>query len=162
MMADFDQRCAYSMVHVKAIAEGQMHVDHFDPSMKRVCGYDNLFPAYAVCNMAKSDTPPPEGMRFLNPCREMDYGEQIFEDPKTHELKGAHAVADWHILMLDLNNPALVHQREERAVLRRLMTTGVMQRPWRYGETAELLEICTLLKGFMERKIPDIPPPPES
>lgn len=82
-MRDFDGRCAYSMQHHERA--GKLEVDHFDPHKKKdlIQRFENLFPASRHCNGKKSDhwpnkTESAAGCRFLNPCEEMDYGEQIF------------------------------------------------------------------------------------
>jgi len=61
------------------------------------------------CNGKKSNTWPSKaelaaGCRFLNPCEEMDYGEQIFEDPLTNRLVGITPAAIWHIRICALNS----------------------------------------------------------
>jgi len=79
---------------------GPLEVDHFDPRRKNdlTQDYENLFPASRHCNGKKADTWPTRselavGCRFLNPCQEMDYGEQIFEAPESHELVGVTPAA---------------------------------------------------------------------
>ena len=98
LIRDFEARCAYSMQHQSR--GGRLEVDHFDPRRKKdlIQSYANLFPASRHCNGKKSDTWPNKaeraaGCRFLNPCEEMDYDEQIFEDPTTHELVGVTPAA---------------------------------------------------------------------
>jgi hypothetical protein len=49
-------------------------------------------------------------MRLLNPCKETDYGEHIFEDPATGELKGASPPGCTQIRICDLNAPHLVEE----------------------------------------------------
>lgn len=164
-MDDFGFRCAYSMVHVKVISDREMEVDHFDPRRKRRCGYDNLFPAYALCNSAKGDTWPGReeeelGVRFLNPCEETDYGKQLFEDPATHELIGTTTAARYHIEMLDLNNPSLVLHRKERAEMWEIVNSPVMAKTRTKEDEREAAEICRTLLGILETKIPMIPAPP--
>jgi len=91
-MEDFEERCAYSMIHQENC--GAFEVDHFDATRKGdiVQDYRNLFPAHPICNRSKSNKPKErelrEGNRFLNPYREWDYNEHICEDPDTHELIG--------------------------------------------------------------------------
>ena len=167
LLDDFENRCAYSLVHVNTISESEMHVDHFDPRLKSSCGYDNLYPAYGLCNEAKHATWPTDeqiaaGMRFLDPCKEVDYGGQIFEDPKTHELVATTPAADFHILILDLNNPALVSQRHERTLWRRLLNRPVFQKPTTLASDSELRLICKAAVEILNQKIPDIPPPPNA
>lgn len=164
LMEDFEQRCAYSMVHVKGIAESQMHVDHHDPRLKRASPYENLFPACAICNMAKSDRPNDEerrnGLRLMNPCSETEYGNEIFEDPQTHELVGTTDIASYHIDILDLNNPALVYQRSERSQLLDLMRRPVFLNQQRSVSDPSAGAIVQAFIGLIAYKIPEIPPPP--
>lgn len=100
---------------------GSLEVDHFDPRKKKslIQDYDNLFPASRHCNGKKSDTWPSKlelaaGCRFLNPCEEMDYGEQIVENPQTHELVGLTPAAKWHIRVCGLNADHLIQERRRR------------------------------------------------
>lgn len=101
---------------------GPLEVDHFDPRKKTLVfqDYANLFPASRSCNGKKSDWWPTEeekraGCRFLNPCEEMDYDEQILEHPISHELIGLNPAARWHIRMCGLNAPLLILERQKRA-----------------------------------------------
>ena len=94
LLIDFQNRCAYSMRHQK-MADGSLDVDHFDPREKRnyLQRYNNLFLASPHCNGRKSDFWPTvseerQGIRFLNCCKEYDYGKHIFEDPRTNEVFG--------------------------------------------------------------------------
>src|SRR5262245_45937371 len=116
LLRDFGDRCAYSMQHKERA--GSMEVDHFDPRRKKdlIQDYNNLFPASRHCNGKKGDNWPHRGelaagCRFLNPCKEMDYGEQIFEDPISHELIGVTPAAKWHIRICGLNSEKLVVER---------------------------------------------------
>ena len=120
LLRDFDDRCAYSMQH--SARAGKLEVDHFDPRRKNdlVQAYENLFPASRHCNGKKSNRWPTKaeaaaGCRFLNPCEEVDYGEQIFEDAVTHLLVGTNSAAVWHIRMCGLNAEHLVDERRRRA-----------------------------------------------
>jgi len=119
-MRDFEGRCAYSMQH--HTRSGPLEVDHFDPAKKKalVQKYENLFPASRHCNGKKTDRWPTKeelqaGCRFLNPCEEMDYGEQIVENPRTGELIGLNTAARWHIRICGLNSAHLVQERQKRA-----------------------------------------------
>jgi len=67
------------------------------------------------CDHWPTKTEASDGCRFLNPCEEMDYGEQIFEDPDTHRLVGTTPAAIWHIRICALNADPLVNEREKRA-----------------------------------------------
>jgi hypothetical protein len=141
-----------------------MHVDHHNPKLKRRSPYANLFPAYSVCNMSKGDTwpAPSEGVRFLNPCSETEYGVEIFEDPKTHELIGTTDNARYHILMLDLNNDSLVHQRAERSKLLGLFRRPAVCKPSSPARDKAAAVVGTTILEILSTKIPEIPPPPTS
>ncbi|MGH8019854.1 MAG: hypothetical protein ACREIA_16565 [Opitutaceae bacterium] len=165
LMEDFFERCAYSLVHRLSIGDSAMNVDHFDPSKKRVCFYENLYPACSLCNNAKGDAwPSPEdqelGARFLDPCRESDYGYQIFENPETHELVGTTTAARYHIDMLDLNNEALVAQRRERTAWISVVNSPVIELRSSPEHDTECLRLLQVAREHAERKIPSIPPPP--
>src|SRR6266567_1902077 len=120
LMEDFCGRCAYSMQHHERA--GPMEVDHFDPRRKNdlIQRYENLFLASRHCNGKKSNHWPNKvekasGCRFLNPCEEVDYGEQILEEPGSHRLVGVTPAARWHIRMCGLNALHLVYERAKRA-----------------------------------------------
>lgn len=165
LLADFEQRCAYSMVHVLEIGTSQMHIDHHDPRKKRKSPYTNLFPAYSICNGAKgnewpSDELQKKGVRFLNPCDEADYDHQIFEDPETHDLIGTTPAADYHITMLDLNNPALVRQRMERSLFAKILSMPAVCRGASPQHDAVAAAILRKFLDIQATKIPQILPPP--
>jgi len=120
LMRDFQGRCAYSMQHRERA--GEMEVDHFDPRRKKdlIQDYANLFPTSRHCNAKKGDHWPSKmeraaGCQFLNPCEEMDYDEQIYEDPAAHRLVGVTPAARWHIRICGLNADHLVNERAKRA-----------------------------------------------
>lgn len=161
LLEDFDNRCAYSMVHVARVGETAMHVDHFDPRKKRRSKYSNLFPAYSSVNIAKGESPVESefGTRLLNPCEETDYGEQIFEDPNTHVLVGTSANARYHITILRLNDPHLVLARKERATHRALLKQCPILVKGGFSEAASKL---AELEEILRTHIPDIPPPPHA
>lgn len=162
LLDDFEQRCAYSMVHVKQVGHGAMHVDHHNPRLKRKSPYANLYPAYSICNQSKGDDWPSKksGNRYLDPCAETDYDEQIFEDPLTHALVGINKAARYHILMLDLNNPALVHHRGERAKLWALFNGPAVCKPGTSSTDAAAAHVGETLLAILQSKIPPISPPP--
>jgi hypothetical protein len=165
LLIDFGQRCAYSLVHVRTISTTGMHVDHFDPRKKRRSPYTNLFPAYGICNMAKGDEWPEAndkslGMRFLNPCEESDYNNVIFEEPKSNELVGITPAARYHIDILDLNNPALVHQRKERTALMAIAEKMVSSKAKTLQDPHSALSIVRKIREILHTKIPPIKPPP--
>lgn len=140
---------------------GKLEVDHFDPRRKKDLRqeYDNLFPASRHCNGKKSDHWPTKleltaGCRFLNPCEEMDYGEQIFEDPQTHLVVGITPAARWHIRMCGLNDDSLVGERAKRAKYRDLLeNTSIRIKK----EAQDLLPLIESFRQEVEKMIPPIP-----
>ncbi len=156
---DFEDRCAYCMRHI--CTETEMQVDHFDPRRKKdkLQVYSNLFLSDAHCNGAKSDSWPTDaeikdGIRFINCCEEQDYGEQIFEDPKTHELVGTTPAAIYHIDTIDLNDPGLVNERRYRYELFAKLDYLAE------GElTPDMKQVVDSLRDELKRCIPRIPPP---
>jgi len=85
-------------------------VDHFNPRLpnKRRHQYNNLVLACTMCNRAKSDSWPSrqeiaQGARFIDPTRELDYGNHLFEDPATGRLVATTAAGVYHGSMCDLN-----------------------------------------------------------
>jgi hypothetical protein len=145
-MRDFKQRCAYSMQHCSRA--GKLEVDHFNPNHKNdlIQNYDNLFPASRYCNGKKSDIWPSNaerkaGCRFLNPCEEVDYGEQVFEDPITHRLMGTTTAAKWHIRVCGLNADHLVYERARRSeCLVKIRQASVHMKTGTWKEVADLVE----------------------
>jgi hypothetical protein len=162
LLRDFEGRCAYSMQHQSH--SGPLEVDHFDPRQKKslIQDYNNLFPASRHCNGKKSDTWPTRaefaaGCRFLNPCKEMDYGEQIFENPDTHELIGVTTAARWHIRVCGLNADHLVQERRRRA--RHWQTIkGVPVKI--KGDCVRVADLIENYREQVELMIPEIPPAP--
>jgi hypothetical protein len=158
---DFKDRCAYSMQHVD-FAGGieQMEVDHFDSTKKKdyLQQYENLFLAKGSCNRKKQDRPRLDeakiGLRFLNCCKEADYNDVIFEDPKTHEVWGTTPVAIYHIRYLGLNSANLVRERKERFELSTIMRNKLMvfKRP----PDAELAHLLQAMVKILDRHIPMI------
>lgn len=147
----------------------ETHVDHFDPRKKndKIQQYSNLFPADARCNLTKGDRWPTKeeqalGIRFLNCCEEVDYGECIFEEPKTGRLIGTTVAARYHIESLQLNCPELCRFRRERArtaIVVRDAEAAAADKPGQLlPDAASAIE---RLKKLLENEIPLIPPPPE-
>lgn len=140
-----------------------MEIDHFDPTLKGRARhrYDNLFLASRYCNNRKQKNwPSPEaqarGVRFLNCCREVDYGEQIFEDPASNRVFGVTPAGKYHITMLDLNAPHLVDERRDRAELRRLLFAERKT----VKRTAEAIQVFHVLETQLNYMIPPIPGAP--
>jgi hypothetical protein len=164
LLRDFGPRCAYSMQHESR--SGALEVEHFDPSQKKdlIQKYSNLFLASRHCNGKKGDRWPNHqelkaGCRFLNPCEEMDYGEQIFEDPETNRLVGMNPAAIWHIRICGLNSSNLIEERKRRArhlqKLERqafILTKG--------ASPTTLQELVASFRDEVDLMIPPIPPPP--
>ncbi len=141
-----------------------MEVDHHNPKAKRRHAANNLLPACRHCNGSKSDTwPTPaqhrQGIRFLNPTVEQDYGQHIFEDPDTHELVGVTPSGKYHITMLDLNDPHFVQQRKDRSELRALLED---QPVTVRGDFITVKQSIAALREHVARMIPVIPPPPSA
>lgn len=128
LLRDFEGRCAYCRRHLPSRGPRFIEIDHFDPREKKafIQRYANLFLADRECNGKKRDIWPSqqdqsEGTRFLNCCDEMDYDEQIVENPATHELIGLTRAARFHIRILDLNASHLVIERARRHRFRQLL-----------------------------------------
>ncbi len=143
-----------------------MEIDHFNPKVpgRKRNTYSNLFQATRHCNNAKSDTWPSSedkklGLRFLNPCKERDYGKHIFEDKNSHELIGVTSAGEYHIDYLDLNAPHLVHERATRSRLRNILNdTGIIAKP--ATDASDEITIGYLIQAITKEKndmIPDIP-----
>jgi hypothetical protein len=141
-----------------------MEVDHFDPTLvgKDRNTYDNAMLATKACNLSKSANWPSredqkQGFRFLNPCKEQDYGKHIFEDPVTHELIGATTEGRYHIDMLDLNNPSYVWERKSRAayLYARRNCFALLA-----GSYADINDALKFVDEMMDLYIPEIPAPP--
>jgi hypothetical protein len=160
LLRDFERRCAYSMQHESRA--GMMEVDHFDPRKKKdiLQDYDNLFPASRHCNCKKSNHWPTKseaavGCRFLNPCEELDYGEQIFEDPASYKLVGATPAARWHIRICGLNADHLVKERTRRAEHLDLLKRKSIRLKHGFND---VLELVRHFRSEVELMIPEIAP----
>lgn len=161
LLDDFDDRCAYSMVHVATISRHDMEVDHHNPTLtkRKRNVYKNLYPSCSICNNHKRARWPDKaqqrkGLRFLDPCREMDYNEQLFEDPVTGELLPTTRQAVYHLENCNLNYAWLKEQRRKRnahmAVLQYLQSQGIGSKD---------PNLAALLSTF-EKDIPAIDPLP--
>ena len=143
-----------------------MEIDHFDPTLSgaRRHSYDNLFPAVAHCNNKKSENWPTlsdrrKGIRFLNPCKEHDYDEHIWEDPDTHELVATSPAGRYHIDCLDLNSPTFVDERRTRFQMRYHWRKGNIK--GLTGDWDDLAKFLQMTNEIVEAFIPDISPPPK-
>jgi hypothetical protein len=139
-----------------------MEIDHFNPTLKQPerNRYNNLFLATRHCNGSKSNIWPPKalrkkGIRFLNPCVEMDYGCHIFEHPVTHRLIGVTPAGTFHIITCDLNATHLIVERRDRAQIWDLIgDTFFTLKP---GAIDFPSKHYALLKEQAEKMIPPIP-----
>lgn len=162
LLRDTGGRCAYSMQHQERA--GAMEVDHIDPRRKKdvIQQFKNLAAASRHCNGKKGDNWPTRaeraaGCRFLNPYEEMDYGEQIFEDPQTHFLIGITPAAKWHIRICGLNADHLVSERAKRAkYVRQLKEIPVLGLKGNPDDVAKMIQS---FREEVELMIPEIPSP---
>jgi hypothetical protein len=160
---DFEDRCAYSCQHLsRAGGLKCMEIDHFDPRTKDdfLQQYSNLFLATRHCNGAKSKVWPNAadralGLRYLNPCKEQDYGEHIFEDPQTHRLVGITPAGRYHVRMCDLNAEHLIAERRERTEIWEVLHTAVTVKRNRVPQMAA--DMAEALRKQAEKMIPKIP-----
>ena len=121
LLAESDNRCVYSLVHVKDIGRKILEVDHYNPTLVHPDRnrHGNLVAASRYANGAKGDYWPTaedlkRGLYIIDPYSEADYGEHIFENANTGELAGTTATGRWHIERLDLNAEHLVLKRLDR------------------------------------------------
>lgn len=159
---DFEDRCAYSMQHMNLCGgETCLEVEHFNPTKREQIRYryDNLFPVSRYCNSAKSNSWPTRGQRekygfrFLNPCKEQDYGKHLFEDPETHFLISTTSAGFYHIEKCDLNAPHLVNERRLRSDLH-----TAFESPWPYISNKDAAgKLGLAIKEQLDLMIPQIP-----
>ena len=123
--------------------------------------YVNLCLASRHCNNSKRRHWPTrpqikDGLRFLDCCREWDYGEHIFEDAVTHRVYGVTPAGRYHVRMCDLNAPHLISERKTRSRLRLVLTSSpAIIRDLDKG--LELFNLVQLLNDITDRLIPPIP-----
>jgi hypothetical protein len=162
LLRDFHSRCAYSMQHRRRAggSEMLMEIDHFDPTIhgRKRNRYDNLFLSSRHCNNKKQGNWPTksqqlQGIRFLNCCKELDYGRCIFEDAATHRVFGTTPAARYHVRILDLNAPHFVEERAERAHYRTLLYKARK----RVRDAMAAIEVFQILRHQVEFLIPPIP-----
>ena len=163
LLTDFESRCAYSMRHTLRAGVDCAEVDHFNPKLKNSLRhrYSNLMLAFRSCNNKKSNHWPTsqmqrEGVRFLNPTKERDYGAQIFEDPQTGKLIPTSPAAFYHIEMLGLNAATFVRERVDRRALAKLFPTPD-QLHFGGSSPAEMLKSLTVIRDLIQNMIPPIP-----
>jgi hypothetical protein len=143
-----------------------MEVDHFNPRLpgRLRHRYSNLYLASRHCNNSKRQHWPTvaqtkDGLRFLDCCREWDYGEHIFENPVTHRVYGVTPAGRYHVRMCDLNAPRLISERRIRSELHRVLTSSpTIIRD--LERALELFNLVKLLKDVADRLIPPIPAVP--
>ena len=168
LLADFGHRCAYSLRHIKVSGKTAMCVDHVNPTLagRKKHVYTNLVPAVSQCNGKKLANWPTKddrknGIRFLDPCSEQDYGEHLFEDPETHELVAASAAGQYHIDMLDLNAETFVWERKARADFALLSGSGAKQFSGTFSQIkSKVVGMMDIVANSFDFFIPPIPPPP--
>jgi hypothetical protein len=135
-----------------------MEIDHHDASLSKRTRdrYDNLFLSSRHCNNSKRARPTrsekKEGKRFLNPCKEQDYGFQVFEDPRDHHVWGTTLEARYHIIYCDLNAPHLMRERTRRTHVKKLLSTPAAVQ----STLSEFVESCRLLQEERDLMIHDI------
>lgn len=167
-MDDFAGKCAYSMISVEAVCEHNMEVDHHDPTIKgkKLHAYGNLFPAFSLCNNAKSGVWPKAAdvarrKRFLNPCKEQDYGEHLFEDPATGEIVTDTPEGVFHLEGLDLNNEWLMKKRRQRTEDKQLLSQRAIVAKDTVSLEAKVFDtLFQRIERLGNESIPAIPPMP--
>jgi hypothetical protein len=158
---DFNDRCAYSQRHTLYSGLRCMEIDHFDPTLKGAARhkYRNLMWSTRLCNNAKLRYWPSladrrKGIRFLNPCKEWDYGLCIFENPITHELIGKTPAARYHIEILRLNDESFIFERSLRTTLSELFKNPKVSLE---GSFKEIQKRIKAEREKLEILIPPIP-----
>ncbi len=119
--------------------------------------------------MKKSDTWPNKaesdlGMRYLNPCEEIDYGNHIFEDPETGYLVATSTAGFYHIVNMGLNDSHFVDNRKERTeFLMRLEADFLILDNSKADpeEVESAKRIFDTITQAVENSIPKIAPPPQ-
>jgi hypothetical protein len=168
LLLDFENRCAYSRQHLQRVGGvGGMDIDHHNPKLKhpQKNAYTNLFLASRHCNGKKGDEwPTPkqraQGLRFLNPCKEQDYGVHLFEDPDTFEIWGATPAGRYHVRIVDLNADHLVRERRRRHELRALrkmpMIVTALRHDAAVGVRAFSAEVENMIPVIPQKKKPRV------
>ena len=151
------------MQHSSRVGLKTMEVDHFNPTLPNRLRhqYSNLFLATRHCNGSKAQNWPThaqlkQGIRFLDCCREADYGVHIFENPETHRVYGISPAGRYHVRRCDLNAPHFVRERRDRAELNKILTSSLaIIRD--LGKALELANLVRLLRDISAKMIPPIP-----
>jgi hypothetical protein len=157
LVRDFNGRCAYSMQHGNRLGGlGGLHVEHFNPNLKKeeIQAYENLFPVSHTCNTVKGKKWPSDeelraGLRFLNCCEEIDYGEHIVENATSHELVPTSPAASFHLRWCGLKGGKTGEyfrtQRQERTKLWQILET--------YGVTPENADFVQVPDALVQAMI---------
>lgn len=164
LLTDFEGRCAYSMQHyLRAGGLTAMEVDHHNCHLSENTKnrYSNLFLSTKHCNGHKLGRPTKlerkSKLRFLNPCKEEDYGVHIFEDPETFEVWGATPEGRYHIRYLDLNAEHLVRERKLRSYARKgWKNTGPIEIDPDFPLNSTSAKSLDYIKDEINKMIPDI------
>ena len=162
---DFEDRCAYSLLHISQMSKMVMEVDHFDPRKKdkNKQVYTNLVIAYRPCNNSKRAQWPTRaqaklGMCYLNPRIDIDYGKHLFEDPDTHKIFGVTEEGKWHVEKLNLNDEFLVKARAQRARWKMIIeneSAKILEAP--QGRESTALNSAAELRELYAKAIPALP-----
>lgn len=159
----FEHRCAYSRRHEFWTGTSCLDIDHFNPTLtgKARDRYDNLMVATHLSNMAKKRIWPSlsdrrKGFRVLNPCKEQDYENHLFEDPVSHRIVSSTIPGRFHIFACNLNDESYVWERTRRANLRaQLLQLRILPMP-----LEEISHLVSEFSTLLEVMIPPIPATP--
>lgn len=158
----FGHRCAYSQRHNLLTGTSCLDLEHFNPTLtgKARNRYSNLMVGAHLTNMVKTDIWPTrmqrrKGIRFLNPCKEQDYGIHLFEDPVTHQIVSSTPAGRFHIVACNLNDESYVWERMTRANLRaQIPQPRILAMP-----PEEISHLASEVSRLVEVMIPHIPAP---
>jgi hypothetical protein len=158
----FEHRCAYSRRHDLVTGKSCLDLEHFNPTLtgKARHRYDNLMVGTHLSNMAKRKIWPSlrdrrKGIRFLNPCKEQDYGTHLFEDPISHRIVSSTPAGRFHIVTCNLNDESYVWERTRRANLR----AQISQPRIFLMSPEEISPLVNEVSRLVEVMIPPIPAP---
>jgi hypothetical protein len=158
----FGYRCAYSQRHDLVTGKSCLDIEHFNPKLTGAARnrYSNLMLGAHLTNSVKTNTWPTlrqrrKGIRFLNPCKEQDYGVHLFEDPVTHRIVSSTPAGRFHIVACNLNDESYVWERMTRANLRaQIPQPRILPMP-----PVEISQLASEVSRLVEVMIPPIPPP---
>jgi hypothetical protein len=135
-----------------------MEVDHYDPTIKnkKRNAYKNLYPAVSQCNNYKRARWPAkkqleQRLRFLDPCKETDYDNHIFEHQPTGVLLPVSPEAVYHVENCNLNSAWLSQKRRMRTANRDAVVAFEELQARGFDVASELAQLKSLFKE-------DIPP----